>query len=90
MDFELDVKLSLSLIFSAYTPISINKNCPKARGQFPATACNKFINCWDGIAIEQECNPGLLFNPKGFCDYPFNVDCNGKPIVTGTYNFYNK
>lgn len=67
-------------------PIPENKLCPKPRGQFPAPACNKFINCWDGTAIEQECPGGLVFNPQGFCDYQYNVDCGGKPIVTSKPN----
>ncbi|XP_049821643.1 probable chitinase 10 isoform X2 [Aethina tumida] len=59
---------------------SLNAKCLKPRGQFPSNACNKYVNCWDGIATEQSCIEGLLFNPKGYCDYPANVNCNGKPI----------
>ncbi|XP_072389860.1 uncharacterized protein [Diabrotica undecimpunctata] len=57
----------------------LNKLCLKPKGQFPSKSCNKFVNCWDGIATEQECPPGLLFSSKGYCDYPENVDCNGRP-----------
>ncbi|KAJ8927814.1 hypothetical protein NQ314_019696, partial [Rhamnusium bicolor] len=62
----------------------LNKKCLKPRGQFSGYACNKFLNCWDGIATEQACPEGLLFNPLGFCDFSENVNCAGKPIEGST------
>ncbi|XP_075227134.1 uncharacterized protein LOC142327730 [Lycorma delicatula] len=62
----------------------LKKYCKAPRGQFPGPSCRKFINCWDDIAIEQECPAELYFNPEGFCDYPFNVDCkDGEPPKEG-------
>ncbi|XP_060524847.1 peritrophin-44-like isoform X2 [Cylas formicarius] len=59
----------------------LNKKCLKPRGQFPSYSCNKFVNCWDGIASEQTCPTDLVFNPvKGYCDYLSNTDCGKKSI----------
>ncbi|KAK4883125.1 hypothetical protein RN001_006444 [Aquatica leii] len=54
--------------------------CAKARGQFPSGRCNTFVNCWDNVAVEQSCPPGLVFNFAGYCDYPQNVDCYGRSV----------
>ncbi|CAH0559550.1 unnamed protein product [Brassicogethes aeneus] len=66
----------------------LNAKCLKPNGQFPSRTCDKFVNCWAGVATEQSCLDGLVFNPKGYCDYAQNVDCNGKPTegppVSGT------
>jgi len=37
--------------------------------------CSKFIQCYGGDAYSGSCAPGLLFNPKGYCDWPQNVTC---------------
>ncbi|XP_063232132.1 basic salivary proline-rich protein 1-like [Bacillus rossius redtenbacheri] len=59
----------------------LKKSCTAPRGQFPhATACHKYVNCWDDVAIEEACPGGLLFGDKGYCDYPFNVDCGERKI----------
>ena len=39
------------------------------------TDCAKFIVCQGGVKYEKSCPPGLNFNPKGFCDWPSNVNC---------------
>ncbi|KAF5298642.1 hypothetical protein FQR65_LT09738 [Abscondita terminalis] len=54
--------------------------CASARGQFPSGRCNTFVNCWDNVAVEQTCPPGLVFNYAGYCDYPQNVDCHGRSV----------
>ncbi|XP_074030527.1 peritrophin-44 isoform X2 [Leptinotarsa decemlineata] len=82
------VLLELCLIFSVVCeqsgsnalPTAENSRCLKPTGQFPSKACNKFVNCWSGIAIEQNCPDGLLFSSRGYCDHPQNVNCNGRPI----------
>ncbi|XP_065157236.1 uncharacterized protein [Atheta coriaria] len=56
------------------------KYCLHPRGTFQSRYCNAFVNCWDGNVVEQFCGATLVFNPKGFCDYIWNVNCNGKPI----------
>ncbi|CAG9838036.1 unnamed protein product [Diabrotica balteata] len=73
-------KLSTNIVYyKRQLESGLNKLCLNPKGQFPSKSCNKFVNCWDGIASEQECPPGLLFSSKGYCDYPENVDCNGRP-----------
>lgn len=64
--------------FLADNPLS--KYCLSPRGQFPSKACNKYVNCWDDVVVEQECPSGLVFSEKGYCDYPYNVDCARRPI----------
>ncbi|XP_017778557.1 PREDICTED: probable chitinase 3 [Nicrophorus vespilloides] len=59
----------------------LSKYCLKPRGQFPSRWCNKFVNCWEGNAVEQFCPPTLAFGPLGYCDYAYNVDCRGKPTA---------
>lgn len=66
----------------------LKKYCLKPRGQFPGKYCNLFVNCWDGFAVEQFCAQPLLFNPiSHYCDYSFNVNCQGRPII-GNKSFY--
>ncbi|VEN59247.1 unnamed protein product [Callosobruchus maculatus] len=58
----------------------LGKSCRKARGQFASAYCDKYINCWDGQAIEEKCPSGLLFSDQGYCDFPQNVNCGGRII----------
>ena len=46
------------------------EHCLRRRGQFAYDAdCHKFVNCWDGSAYLQSCNPpSLVFDPAtGWC-----------------------
>ncbi|XP_025832634.1 chitin-binding domain protein cbd-1 [Agrilus planipennis] len=39
--------------------------------------CSRFYQCSNGVAVEQRCPSGLLFNKKlQVCDYPKNVQCH--------------
>ncbi|KAK8739354.1 hypothetical protein OTU49_003593 [Cherax quadricarinatus] len=45
--------------------------------------CDKYVECRDGVATEQLCPDGLLFNDKIKngrypCDYPSEVDCGSR------------
>ncbi|KAL1453206.1 hypothetical protein WDU94_007371, partial [Cyamophila willieti] len=56
--------------------------CASPRGQYPSpNSCSNYINCWDDVAIEQECPAGLVFGETS-CDYPQNVDCGDRPVTT--------
>lgn len=55
---------------------ALRRLCLRPRGQFPGTACNKYVNCWDDVVIEQECPDGLFFSSKGYCDFAQLVECN--------------
>ena len=37
--------------------------------------CSKFVLCSWGKPTLMSCAPGTVFNPKGYCDWPANVDC---------------
>ena len=40
------------------------------------TSCSKWILCINGVALEQQCDLGTLFNPVvGNCDLTQNVQC---------------
>ncbi|XP_029713128.1 peritrophin-44-like [Aedes albopictus] len=51
-------------------PVSGFRNVPVAG------ACNKFIQCFQGVATDRECPKGLLFDPRyGHCNLERNVRC---------------
>ncbi|KZC09154.1 Peritrophin-1, partial [Dufourea novaeangliae] len=58
--------------------------CWALRGQFPSSkSCANYLNCWDGVVIEQTCPDGLLFNAVSLvCDYDYNVNCGDRPLPT--------
>ncbi|EFA00422.1 peritrophic matrix protein 5-A precursor [Tribolium castaneum] len=38
--------------------------------------CTKFLECWNGEKVAQECPAGLWFNPNLLvCDYPYHSGC---------------
>lgn len=69
----------MKIEISVVAPELKNK-CLSARGQFPSTSCNKFVNCWDNIILEQECPEGFLFSARGYCDFSQNVQCGDRPF----------
>lgn len=83
--------MHLILILIIKTSLGPKRRCLKPKGQFPGDSCNKYVNCWDGVATEQTCPEGLLFNAAaGYCDYPGNFNCqqNEKTSAQGT-RFYD-
>lgn len=58
--------------------------CPNDKtGQYThPTQCDKYYVCHDGVATENLCPDGLVFDPtirlKYKCDQPFNVDCGDR------------
>nr|XP_022904614.1 chondroitin proteoglycan-2-like [Onthophagus taurus] len=63
--------------------------CPAEDGEFvtlfPHVDCSKFWKCDRGVAVEQDCPAGLLFNPTLLvCDYPEDAGCNGSGVGGGT------
>lgn len=65
-------------------PVHPPPGCQELRGQFPSSkSCANYLNCWDGVVIEQSCPDGLLFNAaKLVCDYDHNVNCGNRPVPT--------
>merc|ERR1711878_94894 len=54
--------------------------CPEPNGTFEdAVQCDKYYECYDGVAEERLCQDGLVFDPfsrkREPCDHYFNVDC---------------
>lgn len=47
--------------------------------------CALYFNCWDEIVLLEVCPNGLLFDSVDrYCDYPENVNCQGR-TQTGKY-----
>ncbi|XP_023209513.1 protein obstructor-E-like [Centruroides vittatus] len=59
-----------------------HKGCLSERGQFPHEEyCDKYYDCWNGIAHTRQCSDDLLFNPVTLvCDWPRNVFCGGRRL----------
>lgn len=60
-----------------------NFKCPKPDGLFEDfEQCDKYYDCFDGIAEERLCPDGLVFDPfsrkREPCDHYFNVDCGDR------------
>jgi len=60
-----------------------NFKCPKPDGLFPDTSfCDRYYDCFDGIAEVRVCPDGLVFDPlsrkREPCDHYFNVDCEDR------------
>ena len=71
---------SLSFNFSS---AQSNFKCPKPDGLFPDTSfCDRYYDCFDGIAEVRVCPDGLVFDPlsrkREPCDHYFNVDCEDR------------
>ncbi|XP_076276874.1 uncharacterized protein LOC143207169 [Lasioglossum baleicum] len=66
------------------TPVDPPPGCQALRGQFPSPKnCANYLNCWDGVVIEQSCPEGLLFSAVNLvCDYDYNVNCGDRPRPT--------
>jgi hypothetical protein len=57
--------------------------CPEKDGFFEDTIqCDKYYDCFDGIAEDRLCEDGLVFDPfsrkREPCDHYFNVDCGDR------------
>lgn len=45
--------------------------------------CNQYYICYHGTPVRQQCIPGMHWNPIiNKCDYPDNVKCEVKNVVT--------
>ena len=60
--------------------------CPKKDGQYSDEKyCDKFYVCKEGVAEEQLCPDGLVFDQTkrqiNKCDYPYNVDCEDRDEI---------
>ncbi|KPI95556.1 Peritrophin-1 [Papilio xuthus] len=69
-------------------PPRSSADCPHEYGFFESplatsSDCGKYRRCVAGVAFEEECPPGLAFNPaKGTCDWPSEVaSCNAEAFV---------
>lgn len=74
------------LLFSSLIAGSLgqsNFKCPERDGFFEdSVQCDKYYDCYDGVAEEKLCPDGLIFDPfsnkREPCDHYFNVDCGDR------------
>ena len=58
--------------------------CPEKDGYFPdPRQCDKYYDCYDGVAEEVLCPDGMVFNPnfdprREPCDHYFQVECGDR------------
>lgn len=83
-----------SAVISTYAPFTSTSWPQDCAGQPDGTYirdpydCASFYTCDNGIALKQHCPKDLLFNTElNVCDYPQNVDCGDRPIVTTTTSY---
>jgi hypothetical protein len=56
--------------------------CPTPDGKYSHRECHKYWKCYNWLAYEFNCSPGLYYNEnKKECDWPQNVECSPNPIT---------
>lgn len=64
-----------------------DSDCPEKNGVFAdSLQCDRYYECENFVLSEKLCADGLVFADLGVnsgiggrCDFPFNVDCAGRP-----------
>lgn len=61
-----------------------DSDCPEKNGVFAdSIQCDRYYECTNFVLTEKLCPDGLVFSDgatsEGRCDFPFNVDCTGRP-----------
>jgi hypothetical protein len=73
----------LILIISATSAVGSDDLCvdlPNGSFLNNPRSCAAFFQCWEGVAIDNDCADGFFFNPIAvLCDWPENVDCVDEP-----------
>merc|ERR1711941_240051 len=74
---------SVYVVLAFASVVSAQFKCPKPDGTFEdGRQCDKYYECFDGIAEERLCPDGLVFDPfsnkREPCDHYFNVDCGDR------------
>jgi len=82
------MKGGIAIIGSVFVSAALgqsNFRCPEKEGYFEdLVQCDKYYVCRDGVAQEQLCPDGLVFDPYSrkkpplLCDHYFNVDCGDR------------
>lgn len=86
----------LLVVSSVYAQQAAESDCPEKNGVFADTIqCDRYYECSNFVLTEKLCPDGLVFadlganGGEGRCDFPFNVDCAGRPELqpaNGTAN----
>ncbi|XP_069992651.1 peritrophin-1 [Penaeus vannamei] len=67
-------------------PYEVSVKCPAVDGDFPTffahpDDCSKGCECSKGIALEVQCQFGLLWDDTvSVCNWAYQVDCGSRPL----------
>ena len=83
MNFTNEIYIVIISYYIIFSSAQSNFKCPKPDGLFPDTSfCDRYYDCFDGIAEVRVCPDGLVFDPlsrkREPCDHYFNVDCEDR------------
>lgn len=76
---------ALLLVVSTVYGQTAESECPEKNGVFAdSVQCDRYYECDNFVLSEKLCADGLVFADlansfQGRCDFPFNVDCAGRP-----------
>jgi len=77
----------VAVVFAALALLTVraqlDDECPEANGLFAdSVQCDRYYECEDFVLTEKLCADGLVFSDETIgserCDYPFNVNCEGR------------
>lgn len=73
-----------SLLLVVLSAHAQDSDCPEKNGVFAdSIQCDRYYECSNFVLTEKLCPDGLVFSDgaagEGRCDFPFNVDCTGRP-----------
>lgn len=79
--------LAFLLVVSSVYGQTTDSDCPEKNGVFAdSLQCDRYYECENFVLSEKLCADGLVFADLGVnsgiggrCDFPFNVDCAGRP-----------
>lgn len=87
--------LFIFIIFLVYgQQPAAESDCPEKNGVFAdSVQCDRYYECSNFVLAEKLCPDGLVFADlgtnagEGRCDFPFNVDCTGRPELRTIFQF---
>lgn len=88
--FLLSLSINLSIVYGQ----TAESECPEKNGVFAdSVQCDRYYECDNFVLSEKLCADGLVFADlansfQGRCDFPFNVDCAGRPELRKSFFFF--
>lgn len=79
------MKFVAAVLIVVFTPLVMGQNCPPKNVTYYSDSqfCDRYTECREGVASEQQCPDGLLFNDlitngRYPCEYPSEVYCGSR------------